>query len=276
MRLFIKKKIKPFLVKIKIYNLIFNIYTYFHKQKERLYHNIFYKIYGYAPIFLYHRIEKVSSDPVSLCVKPETFENQLNIILNHKKIISLSELSKLILSKSFIGDKCAITFDDGYKDNITNALPILSKYNIPATIFITTNNIGKTADFAWDKRYPIEDRAQFLNESEIFHLANNPLIEIGAHTKNHSRLSDLNTEEQLTEIQSNKEYLEKIIGKSIKLFAYPFGGHLDYNKSTIKILKKMGFEYAYINNNLYSCVKDSPYQISRINIREETDIKCII
>jgi peptidoglycan/xylan/chitin deacetylase (PgdA/CDA1 family) len=203
-----------------------------------------------------------------LVINPETFEKHMKFLIKYYEPISLSELASRINSKSIQGNEICITFDDGYKDNLTNAIPILKKYNIPATIFITTANIGKQANHDWDIKYKENERAYFLSEDEIIECSKNPLVEIGAHTHTHKRLSDLTFNEQITEIETSKKILEKVTCNKIMHFAYPFGSKLDFNKNSVKIVKNLGFISAYENTGLLGTNNSNIYSFPRINIRE--------
>jgi peptidoglycan/xylan/chitin deacetylase (PgdA/CDA1 family) len=76
----------------------------------------------------------------------------MRYLLKTHKIFSLEEIANIISENKSLPKKAAvITFDDGYKDNYTNAFPVLKKYKIPATIFLTTGNIGSNNLFWWDK-----------------------------------------------------------------------------------------------------------------------------
>lgn len=101
-------------------------------------------------ILLYHRIADVASDPWSLCVTPNNFEEHLRILKKYN--FSFPTLGKIQQSSNFNSEKrnVAITFDDGYADNFTYAMPILRKYNIPATFFIVSGVIGSREEFWWD------------------------------------------------------------------------------------------------------------------------------
>lgn len=177
------KKIKPFLSKIHILAPPLSLFYFLIDLKRKLTNIIIINSRKAIPILLYHRIDVVSYDPVMLVVNPKTFEEHIKFIVKHYKPISLSELTSKINSKKVQGNEICITFDDGYKDNLINAIPILKKYNIPATIFISTSNIGKKAAFDWDLKYKETDRAYFLSEEEIIECSKNSLIEIGAHTQ---------------------------------------------------------------------------------------------
>ncbi len=176
-------------------------------------------------ILMYHRVATESSDPHLLCVSPENFEEHIKYLKQNKKIVALSKITKKDCDKNSV----AITFDDGYLDNLTNALPILKKYDAPATIFITAGLLGKK--FPWDNQ---ESTGRCMTKEELIELSKEPLIEIGAHTMTHPRLSILTKEKQEYEITESKKLLKEIIRNDIKSFAYPFG---DFNNETMEIAK---------------------------------------
>lgn len=95
---------------------------------------------------LYHRVTKLEYDKNFLSVTPDNFYEQISYLKKNYPIVRFeqdwNELDE---------DAVCITFDDGYMDNFTNALPILKKLNIPFTVFITTGNINTYEEFWWDE-----------------------------------------------------------------------------------------------------------------------------
>jgi len=270
MRIIIKKYIKPILQAIGAYVFAYRFYSFLLFMKIKII-NRFYKIfYKTAPILLYHRIFAPSADPVMLCVTPACFESHLEFLKKYYNVLPLSELSGRLATGTLEGDEAAITFDDGYRDNLVNALPLLEKYDIPATIFITTGQLGKKASFVWDMKYVASDRATFLSDEDIRILSNHRLIEIGAHTDTHRRLSDLDAAEQRADISESKTILENITGKKITAFAYPFGNVHDFDESSKKIAKELGFNFSYSNTQILAKETKDRFCIPRINVRECT------
>ena len=102
-------------------------------------------------ILLYHRIARLSSDPQLLAVKPQYFAEHLEIIKKKCTPLSLKDLSGAFEEKTFPVHPVAITFDDGYADNCTDAKPLLERYAIPATIFVTAGYVGSGREFWWDE-----------------------------------------------------------------------------------------------------------------------------
>jgi len=102
-------------------------------------------------ILMYHRVCRSVSDFFLQSLTPEDFEKQISYISKNFRALSLSDLVKSLCSLAPPPRKAiVITFDDGYKDNYTYAYPILSKYCVPATIFLTTGYIGTGKLFWWD------------------------------------------------------------------------------------------------------------------------------
>ena len=103
-----------------------------------------------AIILLYHRVARIESDPWSLCVTPEHFAEHLEVLRRHFPI-KLTQARSLRLLLNHSGCSVAITFDDGYADNFSEAVPLLKRYGIPATFFIATGYVGATREFWWDE-----------------------------------------------------------------------------------------------------------------------------
>jgi len=258
---------KKLLKKIGVYSFLYTSYF----TIKRLWNILVNKFKKTATIVTYHRIGKVSCDPHMLCVAPEIFEQHLVFFTKNYNIVSLEKLVEKIQTKTLDGTELAITLDDGYQDNLLYALPILEKYNAPATIFVTTSALGKRADFTWDRKYTTEDRANFLSEAEICELSKHPLITIAAHTSNHPRLSRLDYSSQKNEIENSKKTLEHITKKKISGFAYPFGGSRDINANSVQAVKDLYFSYACTTNERFVTHNSPLYQLPRFNIREYSD-----
>lgn len=107
---------------------------------------------SWVAILLYHRVS-VKEDEWSLHpLSPETFERQMEYFARKFKILSLDRLVEYIRGGKSLPEKAlVVTFDDGYKDNYLYAYPILQKYSIQATIFLTTGHIDSDELFWWDK-----------------------------------------------------------------------------------------------------------------------------
>lgn len=97
-------------------------------------------------VLLYHRVTKIDNDFWKIATPPELFEKEIAYLKSNYHILNLKDDWSKADEKSVV-----ITFDDGYVDNYRNAIPILEKYNVPATFYVCTGNIGGKEEFWWDK-----------------------------------------------------------------------------------------------------------------------------
>lgn len=102
-------------------------------------------------ILMYHRVEKEDLDPWSLRVTPENFAGHLEVLQQHTKPTSLQELAEAHQAGNISDRSVAITFDDGYANNLHQAKPLLEKYQTPATVFVTTDYLKNPKEFWWDE-----------------------------------------------------------------------------------------------------------------------------
>lgn len=86
-----------------------------------------------AVILMYHRVDRAGRDRWHLCVSPENFEAHLRSLTRNFTPVGLAELGERIQTNRLEHGMVAVTFDDGYRDNLTLAMPRLKKLGIPAT-----------------------------------------------------------------------------------------------------------------------------------------------
>jgi peptidoglycan/xylan/chitin deacetylase (PgdA/CDA1 family) len=102
-------------------------------------------------ILLYHRVAEVQSDPWLLSVTPRHFAEQLEVLRKVGRPMRLCQLAQNRREGKFQYRPLVVTFDDGYADNLYNGKPLLERYEIPATIFLTTGCMGQDREFWWDE-----------------------------------------------------------------------------------------------------------------------------
>src|SRR5437764_5298690 len=102
-------------------------------------------------ILMYHRVAYVRHDPWALAVEPERFEEQIAYVTQHRTPMSVEELVERLRSKTLPANAVAVTFDDGYRDNLVNAKPVLARNGIPATLFLATGFLNQDTPFWWDE-----------------------------------------------------------------------------------------------------------------------------
>ena len=101
---------------------------------------------GKVNVLYYHRVNDIQNDRHLLCVTPENFEQQIKFLKHNYDILRFEEDWSRTDRDSIV-----ITFDDGYMDNLTHALPVLESEGVPATVFVSTGNIKKNCELWWDE-----------------------------------------------------------------------------------------------------------------------------
>ncbi|MCL2024290.1 MAG: polysaccharide deacetylase family protein [Coriobacteriia bacterium] len=197
---------------------------------------------GMCAFVTFHRVWENDMSATDMGMPPAEFETFLDAFSERYTLLQVGEAFKAHAQNTLPRNGLALTFDDGYADMSTVIAPILTRRELPATFFVATSFIG--AD-------------EGLTVNQLTNLANNPLIEIGGHTRTHPHLSQLTSRQQYEEIAGNKSDLEALIGGPLVSFAYPYGGRADVNRSAIRTARKAGY--------LGACTTES-LQIPEINV----------
>jgi peptidoglycan/xylan/chitin deacetylase (PgdA/CDA1 family) len=155
-------------------------------------------------VLVYHSI---STPPEPLLgeidISPQRFAQQLRWLSRWRRVVPLVETLRAKTSRLV-----AITFDDGYRDNLTVALPLLEKFQLPMTLFVTAGFV---------------DREGYLSEEDLRELCRHPLITIGAHGLWHQDFNRLELDDARFELIESRRLLEEITGRHVDLMAWPFG-----------------------------------------------------
>lgn len=104
-----------------------------------------------AVVLLYHRVATPPSDPQLLCAAPERFERHMAVLARRYRPLSLAALLEALSAGRVPERAVAVTFDDGYADNLHAARPVLERHGVPATVYVTTGHLDARAEFWWDE-----------------------------------------------------------------------------------------------------------------------------
>ncbi len=156
-------------------------------------------------ILVYHTISSPAEAlPGDIDISPERFERQLQWLSRWRSVVRLYQTLRSPASNRLV----SITFDDGFRDNLTVALPLLEKYNLPMTLFVTAGFVGTEG---------------YLSRAELFEISRHPLVTIGAHGLRHRHFNQLEREEARFELVESRRLLEEITGNRVELMAWPYG-----------------------------------------------------
>ena len=197
-----------------------------------------------AVVLLYHRVADLEDDPDMIAVSPARFAEHLAVIRQTCYPMRLLELVEAVRRRAIPRRAVVLTFDDGYEEFIREVYPLLWSTEVPATVFAISGVIGDL--------FPTKDAAQYgpgaryrvMNAEELRSLAQSGLVEVGAHTITHPRLSSLSRERQWQEITESRRQLEALLDTPVLTFSYPHGRSHDHTDETVQLVRDAGYQAA--------------------------------
>lgn len=174
----------------------------------------------------YHKVDNMN---ISLSVLPADFEKQMAYLKeNDYHTITPDQLYDSMENQTELPENpVLITFDDGYKDNYTNAYPILKKYGFTATIFVITDFLDKQPNYiTWDQAREMEENG----------------MRIESHTVHHKSMTELSNDQLWQELTESKKAIDEKLGKDTRYIAYPTG---TYNLHIAQMVKDAGYKAAF-------------------------------
>lgn len=165
-----------------------------------------------ALVLMYHRVlnhDEIPKDFESgMYVTTDAFELQLAHLVDAYDVVSLDTLIDGVeQGRTSSKPACAITFDDGWLDNYTNAFPLLKRFEVPATVFLVTSQIGGPDMLSWDHVREMEAAG----------------VSFASHTVTHRELTILTPGAIEWELAESKRQLEAHVANPSRWFCYPKG-----------------------------------------------------
>jgi peptidoglycan/xylan/chitin deacetylase (PgdA/CDA1 family) len=218
-------------------------------------------------VLLYHRVTDEVRD--NLTVGVEQFERQMALVAAHCRPMSIEDvLACRSIPRSRV-PLVAVTFDDGYLDNYTNAAPILERHGIPAAFFVSTGIIGTARPFPHDVKrgnaaIPVMDWDQLRDMRARG-------FTIGSHSVSHADLASIPHEALWSEVEQSRATLAAELGLERPVFAYPYGGRQNITTAAIDAMRRAGYVgclSAYGGSNARTV---DPFNVVRRGIHWEFD-----
>lgn len=219
-------------------------------------------------ILMYHMI---SGHPSAagfngLRVTPQRFEWQLAWMRRHGyRFFTISDLWDqwdTLPPKSV-----AITFDDGYADNLLNALPLLEKFDACATLYLVVDRHDRDWSTAKKKHHNSGElaRERKLTDDEVRQMLASGRIELGSHTLTHINMPATPTDAKRLELAESRRQLEQTFGVRVRSFAYPFGL---WGEEDVALVREAGYETAVttVDGIDQSRPRPDPLRLLRIKV----------
>jgi peptidoglycan/xylan/chitin deacetylase (PgdA/CDA1 family) len=217
---------------------------------------------GRVPVVVltYHRV----ADDAANCwtVSRRDFERQLDWLRGKFQLVSLEEAQYRIASRANREPCVAITFDDGYAVNCEFALPLLIAAKVPVTYFVCTGAILQRKAFPHDLK--MGNRFEPNTLEQLRHLAEAG-IDIGAHTRTHCDLGRvIDPQAVRDEVVTAGEELQQAVGRPVRYFAFPYGGHRNLSARAFELAHNAGYDGVCSAYGGYNWPGDDPFHLQRI------------
>lgn len=210
----------------------------------------------------------------------EQFRQHLIYFSENFKVISLDVLAKALRSGQSI-DRClSITFDDGFKDNIEVAAPLLEEFGLTACFFVATDSLGRNGRAEEEHRrfcsklfsrrtcpgsMAWEDLAILVNKG----------FTIGSHTRSHCDLTSISLKKAIEEIAGSRSDIEKNLGIAPKHFAWPFGSFRHFNDDAARIARDAGYLTCFSAERGLNDDRVSPYGLFRDHLESHWPLETV-
>jgi peptidoglycan/xylan/chitin deacetylase (PgdA/CDA1 family) len=190
--------------------------------------------------------------------------------------ITLDDAVAALASPGGVGGRYfCLTFDDGFRNWITNAVPVLADLAIPAAFFIPTKYIGLDLDSDWDQIAPFYQRSwtkygrflEFLSWDECRRIAAAGFA-IGSHTHSHVRLNQVQFQEAEQELAISKQIIEQQLGRPCRHFCCPWGQpEEDFDPAShTELARRLGYVSFLTTREGANYSGQSPFEIRRNDV----------
>ncbi len=258
------------------------------------------RLRGQGVIALYHRVSP-RPDPIYPPVPPALFEEHLLQLRRAFRILTLHELLERRRRGKSLRGCCAVTFDDGYRDFLDHAYPLLRRHGAPATHFLVVDSLeaqrpnwnwrlnrityvrdGNPCDLSLTFRVAAmtgPEREAYLADQErrLADLPPDPallrpedlagpdpaLVEWGSHSVTHANLGCCDPATARRELLESRQRLEALLGRPVRYFAYPNGS---YSRAVLRLAEDSGYEAALAVNAEGVTARCPAYALPRFDV----------
>jgi peptidoglycan/xylan/chitin deacetylase (PgdA/CDA1 family) len=210
-----------------------------------------------VPVLMYHRIAVLAPDagPLlrDLTVSPAEFERQVRYLVeNGYSILTAGQVERAVRLREELPVRAvALTLDDGYDDNFTQAFPILRRYGLDGTLFLVTSTVDTPGHVRWG------EAREMLEEG----------MEFGSHTVHHFDLTILSLPELDRELRDSREKLERQLETPVRQIAYPSG---QYNERVKERARWAGYLAGWKKGGGWVTPESDPLLLPRVRVRGST------
>lgn len=209
-------------------------------------------------ILVYHSVGGGAAYPFDL--RTDRFETHVRILTERYQLVGIDRvLSKPEPTKK----RVVLTFDDGFENVYTEVLPVLRRYEAPATVLVCPGLIEGQNDELLRHRHGLSGASSLnaLTPRQLQKLAVSELITVGSHTTTHPNLTELSAEDVRQEVVDSKTQLEQLAGTDVTQFSYPYGAVTDEVAQVVEGT----YEISFTSQPDFLSTKSVPHRLPRLD-----------
>ncbi|MGY1741769.1 MULTISPECIES: polysaccharide deacetylase family protein [unclassified Blastococcus] len=191
-------------------------------------------------ILMYHSISaSTEPDPHRIRVHPDRLDRHLRLLRRlGLRGVSQTELVRAV-DRGEAAGLVGLTFDDGYADFLTTAVPVLARHGMTATVYVVAGHMGATNSWDTGPQFPIMTADQVRAVAAAGH-------EVGSHTTSHARLAGADPAVLAAELADSRRLLEDVVQAEVPGFCYPYGS---YDAAAADAVRAVGYDNACVTGD---------------------------
>lgn len=201
-------------------------------------------------ILTYHRVTDDPGDPFA--VAPPDFRVQMEQVAATGASMPLEDALQELGRGEDDRPRIVLTFDDGTRDFLTDALPVLSRLNLPAMLYVSPARVGEDGFLSWEDLLAVSAAG----------------VRIGSHGMDHRSLGRMTSQEACFQVNESRRVLEDRLGIAVTSLAYPFGTLRDYNEAVKRDLRNAGYRSACTSVNGVNSRSSDMLELRRTKIEQ--------
>jgi peptidoglycan/xylan/chitin deacetylase (PgdA/CDA1 family) len=215
---------------------------------------------------MYHKVNDIPDNPVT--VPTSLFDEQMAQLreLGYTVVGLDAVLAHYVEGKPLPPKAVLVTFDDGYRDNLENALPILERYGYPAVLFAPIGYLGEPRPLPHEEHLRARGIVNAtLDWGELREL-DAAGLRIECHGISHRPVAALELDEAAREIVVSKLRLEEALGRPVKAFAYVKGSEAHYKPVHLSLVRQAGYELGFTSVSGANGPQSDRFRLRRYNV----------
>lgn len=192
------------------------------------------------PVLMYHSVSpSAQDDPHRIRVHPDRLHRHLTLLRRiGLRGVSLGEVLAA-RARGRASGLVGLTFDDGYRDFVEYAMPVLARHGMTASLYVVAGRLGGQNQWDPGPRLDLVDAADLRTVAAAGH-------EIGSHTLTHQRLPGATAATLATEVGQSKRVLEEVLQSEVAGFCYPWG---DFDEAAADAARAAGYDHACVTGD---------------------------